>query len=92
LGLITSTEHKRKISEANRGKTRNKGKTPSDETKQKLRAALIGKKRPDEARKHISEALRGKAHPVSKEGRERITAGLRQYYQRKKKAREENAT
>lgn len=51
-----SEEHKRKISEAN------KGHTTSDETKRKLSEAMKGRTFSDEWKKKISETKKGKKH------------------------------
>jgi group I intron endonuclease len=49
LGMKLSKEHRRKLSEAN------KGKKHSEETKEKIRIAHIGKKHTDESKEKMSE-------------------------------------
>ncbi len=57
-----SEDHKRKLSEAKKGKpSPRKGEHLSEETKNKLRLANIGKKHTEETKKKISLALKGKA-------------------------------
>lgn len=74
-GTHLSDEHKRKISEAN------KGKIMSRESIEKTRAANIGRIHTEEARKHMSQAhigiLSGERHPMfgkthTEEAREKI--------------------
>lgn len=60
-GKKFSEEHKRKLSEAHKGKhSCNKGKKLSEETKIKISEALKGIKPSDETRKKLSEARKGK--------------------------------
>lgn len=80
-----SEEHKKKMSEANKGKKRaaetkkkmseaQKGKPKSDETKKKLSEANKGKKRgpmSEETKKKISESKKGK--PKSEEQKRKIS-------------------
>jgi hypothetical protein len=55
-GTRHSEETRRKISESTKGKVSpNKGKTTSNEVKEKMRAAKLGKKRSEEDKRKISE-------------------------------------
>jgi len=59
-GLVHSEEHRRKNSEAKKGRpAHNKGKKISEELKAHLREINIGRKRSDETRKKMSEAQKG---------------------------------
>lgn len=71
-GRVMSEEHKRKISEANKGKKRTDEmkremseikSNMSDITKQKISKALKGKKQSDEAKRKNSEAHAGENNP-----------------------------
>ena len=78
-GLPKSQEHKRKISESNKGKQSGKnhplyGKHHSEETKQKISKAHQGIERGSPSKEHrekISEALRGRV--ISPEWRQKIS-------------------
>ena len=72
-GIKRSEEHKKKISEANRGRKRseetrkkisegNKGKKQSEEAKRKISKVNKGRKRSEEAKRKISELIKGKHH------------------------------
>jgi hypothetical protein len=78
-GAIRSEETKRKISEANKGKTNseehirkvseaNKGKTRSEETKRKISESRkgqgLGILKSEETKRKISESLKGKLNPM----------------------------
>jgi hypothetical protein len=59
-----SEEHKRKLSEANKGKKPwNTGKPRSEETKEKIRNKLTGQKQSEERIMKVSNALRGRTRP-----------------------------
>ena len=60
-GTHLSKEHKRKLSEALKGK--NKGKHPSEETKKKIAKTLMGRYLSDECKRKISKALKGRPSP-----------------------------
>ena len=65
-GQHLSEEHKQKIGESNKGKTRQghtswlKGKHLSEEHKQKLSESLKGQKRTEEIKQKISKGKKGK--------------------------------
>ncbi len=82
MGKPLSEETKRKISEAKKGKpTWNKGMTGifSKETRRKMGAKNIGKKRTKEQKEYLR--LLNTGRKVKKETREKITAGLIRYYE-----------
>jgi hypothetical protein len=73
-GLVPSEEHRRKLSEAQKGKTTwNKDKSPSEETKRKISEAQKGKtpwnkgKSPsEETKRKMSEAKKGNTNALGK--------------------------
>ena len=65
-GHVHSEEHKHKIGAANKGISRNLGRKPSDEARQKMSRSHKGIPKPD-----VSRALKGK--PKSLETRRRIS-------------------
>lgn len=65
-----SKESIQKMREAQLGeKNHNYGKTPSEETRRKLREANIGKTASDKTKQKISEALIGRIHTVKTRGK-----------------------
>jgi len=58
-GKIRSEETKRRISIANKGKSRNKGKVVSKEIREKIRQSLLGRKQSEETKSKRSLALKG---------------------------------
>ena len=63
-----STETRRKISKARKGKFKGKnhpnfGKTPSEDTRRKMSEALTGKKHSEDTRRKMSEARKGENNP-----------------------------
>lgn len=75
-GLKFSAAHRKKISDANRGKV------VSDETRQKMSIALRGKRASDETRQKLSDMRRGEKHPnfgkhLSEETRYKISEAIR---------------
>jgi group I intron endonuclease len=74
-GMTVSSETKKKMSEAKKGNTNSKGKSPSAETRENLREYWKGRKRGPrsaEAREKISVSLSGHTH--SDETREKMSA------------------
>ena len=61
-GKKLSEEHRRKISEANKGNSHNIGRKLTEEHKKNIGEAGKGKKRTEETRRNISESLKGKRH------------------------------
>ncbi len=80
LGIKMSSETRRKMSESHKGERGyNYGKHLSLETREKLRAANLGKHHSAESRKKMSEARRGERHPnygkaMSQTTKDRISA------------------
>jgi len=72
-----SEEHKKKISEANKGKPSSKGmlgKKHSEEARRKMSESQKGKHHTEEAKRKISEALKGKRqYKMTDEIREKIS-------------------
>lgn len=73
-GKHLSDEHKRKISEANKGKNAGKnnymyGKHMSEETKMKLREKSLGRKKSNEERKKISDGRKKPVIRFTKDGK-----------------------
>lgn len=68
LGRHCSKEHRRKISEANKGKRRSK------ETRRKISMAHKGKILSEETKNKISKSMKGKGHPHSMKTRRKIGA------------------
>jgi hypothetical protein len=79
-GKKLSDEHKRKISEANKGKTPNKGKTFSDEHRAKLSNSHKNKKFSDEHRENLSKSHTGYVMPD--EQKLKISESLRKFYEK----------
>ena len=76
LGKHLSEEHKKKLSEANKGKYAGEnnpmyGKTHTEETRKKLSEALKGKSKSEETRKKMSDAKKGKY--ASEETRKKLS-------------------
>ena len=74
-GKHFSEEHKKKLSEANKGeKNHNYGKQFSEEIKKKLSEAHKGKHLSEETKKKLSEAMKGKkGKPKSEETRKKMS-------------------
>ena len=70
-GLIRTDEHKKKISEANKGNTNRLGTTQSEETKRKQSEAHKGKTPSEETKRKLSEIHKGKT--LSEEHRRKIS-------------------
>lgn len=78
-----SEEHKRKISEARKGKSSPiKGTSRSDEIKRRISGTLKGHTTSDETRRKISEACKG--HKLSEETKRKISESMRLRLQKKK--------
>ena len=83
-GISFSEEHKRKISEANRGRH---NIPHSEETKRKISEARKGIPRSEETKRKISEANRGRHNiPHSEETKRKISEANRLYWQKKRES------
>ena len=70
-----SEEHKRKISEAMKGKQLHKGKKMSDETKRKISEAKKGKHHSEESKRKMSEAKQGKV--MTEEHKQKLSEAMK---------------
>jgi group I intron endonuclease len=66
LGLVLTEEHKQKISESNKNHPSRVGRKLSDEYKDSIRKAHLGKTLSNETKEKISQKFKGENHPNAK--------------------------
>ena len=64
--MVLTEEHKEKISKANKNHPDRVGRKLSDEHKEAIRKAHVGKSLSEETKQKISEKFRGENHPKAK--------------------------
>ena len=80
-GIVLTVEHKHKISEAHKGKPGAfKGKTHTEEKKQKITESLKCRNLSEEAKRKMIEARKGKPH--SEEAKRKMSIARKAYLQR----------